>query len=200
MKGIILLNGEPYLGEINAENAIVYCCDGAYKWAKGKVRIDKNIGDFDSLDEEPFPPPEEIYPVEKNFTDGEIALFKMLAQKVEKIEIYGGGGGREDHFLGNLQLVYKSFSSGVPCELITQNSRIFAGTGKIFLGNFAKKTISVLPFGGVLHIMDSKGLKYAYPEALHYGECRGISNIAEAEDAYLTVEGVALIIINSGEV
>lgn len=200
MKGIILLNGEPYSGEIDAENAIVYCCDGAYKWAKNKVRIDKNVGDFDSLDEEPFPPPEEIYPAEKDFTDGEIALKKMLAEGVDSIEIYGGGGKREDHFLGNLQLVYRAFSSGVRCELITLNSRIFAGTGTIFLGNFVKKTVSVLPFGGTLHIMDSKGLKYAYPEAIHYGECRGISNIVEEEKAYLAVEGVALIIINLGEV
>ena len=48
MKGIILLNGEPYPYAIDAGNALVYCCDGAYKWAKSKVRIDKNIGDFDS--------------------------------------------------------------------------------------------------------------------------------------------------------
>ena len=48
MKAIILLNGEPYRGEI-AEGAYVYCCDGAYKWAKDKVRIDENLGDYDSL-------------------------------------------------------------------------------------------------------------------------------------------------------
>ena len=33
MRGVILLNGEPYLGAIDCENALVYCCDGAYKWA-----------------------------------------------------------------------------------------------------------------------------------------------------------------------
>ena len=48
MKAIILLNGEPYRGAI-AEGAYVYCCDGAYKWAKDKVRIDENLGDYDSL-------------------------------------------------------------------------------------------------------------------------------------------------------
>lgn len=200
MRGIILLNGEPYQGAINDKNALVYCCDGAYKWAKGKVRIDKNIGDFDSLDETPYPLPEEVYPAEKDYTDGEIALKKILEAGADEIEIYGGGGGREDHFLGNLQLVYKAFTSGAKCALITQNSRIFAGTSKIFLGNYVKKTISVLPFGGVLHIIESKGLKYEYPESISYGECRGISNIVEAEDAYLSVSGVALIIINLGEV
>ena len=94
MKGIILLNGEPYPYAINAGNALVYCCDGAYKWAKSKVRIDKNIGDFDSLDEVPYPPPEEVYPAEKNFTDGEIALKKIIEAGADEIEIYGGGGGQ----------------------------------------------------------------------------------------------------------
>ena len=55
MKGVLLLNGEPYSGEIESENALVYCCDGAYSWAKNRVRIDKNIGDFDSLAEIPVP-------------------------------------------------------------------------------------------------------------------------------------------------
>ena len=56
MKGIILLNGEPYSGEIKRDGAIVYCCDGAYEWAKAKVKIDKNLGDFDSLGYVPDPP------------------------------------------------------------------------------------------------------------------------------------------------
>lgn len=200
MKGIILLNGEPYTGEIDTKNALVYCCDGAYTWAKNKVKIDKNIGDFDSLKETPYPAPEEIYPAEKDCTDGEIALFKMLKQGVEKIQIYGGGGGREDHFLGNLHLLYRAFSEGVPAEMITGRSIIFPAGGKIFLGNFKGTTFSVLPFGGVLHIMDSAGLKYRYPESLSYGECRGISNIVQYGDAYLEVDGTALVIINRGEV
>ena len=200
MKGIILLNGEPYSGEINAEGALVYCCDGAYRWAKNKVRIDKNLGDFDSLDEIPYPPPEEVYPSEKDFTDGEIALFQLLEKGVDEIEIYGGGGGREDHFLGNLHLLYKAHSRGVKCKMVTDNSVIFPASGKIFLGEFKGKTLSVLPFGGVLHIIDSAGLKYSYPPCLNYGECRGISNISQSSSAYLKVEGCALVIINGGEV
>ena len=95
MKGVILLNGEPYKGDIDDTNALVFCADGAYNWAKGRVRIDENLGDFDSAAEIPFPRPAEIFPSEKNETDGEIALEKMLALAEEKgitrIELYGGG-------------------------------------------------------------------------------------------------------------
>lgn len=200
MKGIILLNGEPYLGAIDDKDAVVYCCDGAYKWANGKVRIDKNIGDFDSLGSIPDPPPEEVYPSEKDFTDGEIALKKMLAEGIKDIKIYGGFGGREDHFLGNLQLLYLAHKSGAKCEMISEKTKIFVSRGHISLGEYLYKTISVLPFGGPLHIMGSEGLKYEYPEILNYGECRGVSNIVESTSASLTVEGVALIIINGGKV
>ena len=77
MKAIILLNGEPYRGAI--AEGYVYCCDGAYKWAKDKVRIDENLGDYDSLPIIPTPAPKEIYPSEKNETDGEIALHRAIA-------------------------------------------------------------------------------------------------------------------------
>lgn len=200
MKGILLLNGEPYSGKIDDTGAVVYCCDGAYSWAHGKVRIDKNIGDYDSLNFIPEPAPEEIFPSEKDFTDGEIALSQMLGEGIDEIEVYGGGGGREDHFLGNLQLLYSSHKRGVKCTMVTDRSYIFPASGKIFLGRYVGKTVSVLPFGEKLHIMDFKGTKYAYPQTISYGECRGISNIVEENCAYLSVDGVALIIVNRGEV
>ena len=198
MKGIILLNGEPYAGKINADGALVYCCDGAYNWAKGKVRIDKNIGDFDSLDIVPDPVPEEIYPAEKNFTDGEIAMSKLLEAGADDIEIYGGFGGREDHFIGNIHLLYRAFEAGAKCAMISEKTKIFLGSGVICMGEYLGCTISVLPFGGPLHIMGSEGLKYTYPDIIGYGECRGISNIVQSNSAELKVEGVALVIINGG--
>lgn len=200
MKGILLLNGEPYSGKIDDTDAIVYCCDGAYNWAHGRVRIDKNIGDFDSIVGIPEPPPEEVYPAEKDYTDGELALNRLISAGADEIEIYGGGGGREDHFLGNLQLLYLAHKSGVKCTMVTDRSYIFPASGVIPLGEYAAKTISVLPFGGSLHIIDFKGMKYAYPKTLSYGECRGISNQVKENCAYLNVDGVALIIVNRGEV
>lgn len=200
MKGILLLNGEPYNGKIDDANALVYCCDGAYKWAHGKVRIDKNIGDFDSLDVTPDPAPEEIYPSEKDFTDGEIGLLKLLDDGADEIEIYGGGGGRADHFIGNLQLLYRARARGAECAMITDREIIFAACGKISMGRYCGKTVSVLPFGGELRIMDYKGLKYPYPPAMYLGECRGISNIVQSGEAFLETDGVALIFVNKGEV
>lgn len=198
MKGILLLNGEPYEGGIDAEGAFVVCCDGAYKWAQGRVRIDENAGDFDSLDIVPVPPPEEVFPSEKDFTDGEIALYKLLDKGVDCVEIYGGGGGREDHFLGNLHLLYAAHERGVSAKMINNNSEILIASGKTEINNAAGKTVSVLPFGGKLHIMNSTGLKYPEPPQIGYGECIGISNVVLSDRAEINFapSSVALIVIN----
>ena len=200
-RGVLLLNGSPYTGEIAAEDAAVYCCDGAYAWARGRVRIDKTVGDFDSLGYIPDPPPEEVYPAEKNFTDGEIALFKMLSEGIDDITVYGGFGGREDHFLGNLHLLYAGHVRGARMKMVSESCIAFPASGRVQLGAFAGKTLSVFPFSASAHIMESRGLKYPYPPALHYGECRGISNIVTGQCAYIDVaEGTVLIIVNLGDV
>ena len=196
MKAVILLNGEPYLGHID-EDAHIYCCDGAYKWAKGKVRIDENLGDYDSLPIIPMPAPKEIYPSEKNQTDGEIALHRAIAAGAESIVIYGGGGAREDHFLGNLHLLYAAHKQGVRAEMVTNYSRIFVGEGLVTVSGYKGKTVSVLPFGGDALIKTSGGFKYPLEALwLRYGSTRGISNIAQDDDAYLLAEGPVLIMID----
>ena len=202
MRAILLLNGQPYRGEINTQNAFVVCCDGAYEWAKDKVRIDKNVGDYDSLPYVPTPPPSKIYPAEKDFTDGEIAMNALFERGVDTIEIYGGGGGREDHFLGNLHLLYLAHARDVSAQFITETSVIFPGNGKVTLKGAKGATFSVLPFGGPVHIIKSTGCKYAYPEVIGYGECRGISNVVVSDEACVDIDvnDCALIIVNRGKV
>lgn len=201
MKALLLLNGEPYADEL-PRGVPAYCCDGAYAWAKGRADIVKNIGDFDSLKEPPVPPPEEIYPSEKNFTDGEIALRKMISDGVTEIDCYGAFGGRADHFLGNIQLLHFALLHGVSMRLISEDTEIFAVRGTFRAGEFEGKTVSVFPFSSPLHILDSGGMKYGYPKVIDYGECRGVSNIVLSPSAYVAFgEGcTALVIINLGSV
>lgn len=196
MRAIILLNGEPYAGKIDCGNARVYCCDGAYLWAKTKVRIDENLGDFDSLAEIPEPPPAEVFPSEKDKTDGELALDRALKAGAREIEIYGGGGGREDHFLGNLHLLYRAHEAGARAVMVTNRARIFAASGKVELAGHKGKTLSIVPFGSKAHILESGGFKYPLAEAFLYGSTRGISNVVTCDRAHFTAEGNVLIIVN----
>lgn len=199
LKAIILLNGEPYGGNIDDRNARVYCCDGAYEWAKDRVRIDENLGDFDSLSYLPEPPPEKVYPSEKNDTDGELALRRAIDAGAGHIEIYGGGGKREDHFLGNLHLLYAASERGVFAEMITNYARIFlhSAQGSVRLSGLKGKTVSIIPFGGEAHILGSSGFYYPLPEKFVYGSTRGISNVVIADEARFTLKsGTVLVFVN----
>ena len=200
MKAIILLNGEPYEGEIDTSNAYVYCCDGAYHWAKDKLKINETLGDFDSLSEVPTPAPSAVYPSEKDMTDGEIALLRAIGAGYTKIEIYGGGGKREDHFIGNLHLMYAATERGVSAELVTNYARIFAAEGHIELNGYKGRTVSVTPFGGDAHIINCDGFYYPMPEAFVYGSTRGISNVVTSDKASFTAKGKVLVFVNSEEV
>lgn len=199
MKGIILLNGEPYQGEFPQEKCLVFCCDGAYEWAKGRILIDENIGDFDSLLEAPYPPPSEIYPSEKDFSDGEIALKKMLERGVEEILIYGGGGKREDHFFGNLHLLYAALKAGVRAKLVTNYSEIFLANGACRLKSVRGKTISIFPFFGEAVVENSKGLHYAFSSlTLTAGNTLGLSNFAKEDEVYFFVkEGICIVFVDA---
>lgn len=200
MKAIVLLNGEPFKGKIDTDGAYVYCCDGAYAWAKGKVKIDETLGDFDSLNEIPIPAPSAVFPAEKDYTDGEIALLRAIKAGYSEIELYGGGGKREDHFIGNLHLLYQACEKKVKAVLVTNYARIFAAEGRIELNGEKGKTVSVTPFGGDAHIIDCDGFYYPMPKAFIYGSTRGISNVVTADRAAFTAEGKVLVFVNNEEV
>ena len=181
---VILLNGEPYCGDIPAENAYVICCDGAYSWAKGRVRIDENLGDFDSLTEAPYPAPLHTFPSEKDETDGELAVDRAIALAAGRIVFYGGGGKREDHFLGNLHLLYKAKRAGVAEVVFRTNGAEFSlcGRGGHTFASKKGQTVSLLPFGGGAHIMETEicSPRLAAPLRFHarhlqsHGERRGV--------------------------
>jgi len=198
MKGIILLNGEPYNGNIGSGD-LVYCCDGAYKWAKDKVKIDENIGDFDSLKETPFPPPKKIYPEEKDYTDGEIAMRQMINSGADEIDVYGGGGMREDHFLTNLHTMYYAFERGVFCRMITNYSVMFFIGQACEFKNLNGKTLSLIPFFGDCVVEESEGLYYPLKNlTLKIGQCGlGTSNVIISDNAKISgVRGVLLACID----
>ena len=149
--------------------------------------------DFDSLGY--VPQNAQVYPVEKNFTDGEIALDLLLARGCGVIEIYGGGGGREDHLFGNLQLCYAGFLRGARTVMRSNHCDVYCAEGKIYWRGMRGKTVSLAPVGRRAHIIESEGLKYPLSDlTLTAGSCRGISNVVEAEEASIVCDAGTLFV------
>lgn len=197
MKGRILLNGEPYRAAMVGD-ALTVCCDGALRWAQGKVKIDLCAGDFDSLGF--VPPGAAVYPAEKDYTDGEIALEYLLDRGCDEICIYGGGGGRDDHFFGNLQLLVAGYRRGARTVLRTAYTDIYCASGKIVWRGLRGRTISLAPVGESAHIIESEGLRYPLCDlTLRAGSCRGISNVAEADEAHVVCDAGTLFVFEVRE-
>ena len=136
------------------------------------------------------------YPVEKNETDGEIAL-KLLKEKgCDQVFVYGAFGKRTDHFLGNLALLGLGKQMGVKVVLMGDEEKISLGYGLTKFVPQKKGTISLVPYGDSVHIINSKGLEYPLDDlVLKRNDTRGISNLSFAEEVeFFVKEGDVLIL------
>ena len=86
----------------------VICTDGGYDIALSQnISPDILLGDFDSIKCE-LPENIEIksFQPEKDYTDLDLAMRTAVESGFSELEIFGGIGGRLDHTVSNLQLIY----------------------------------------------------------------------------------------------
>ena len=84
------------------------CTDGGYDIALSQnISPDILLGDFDSIKCE-LPENIEIksFQPEKDYTDLDLAMRTAVESGFSELEIFGGIGGRLDHTVANLQLIY----------------------------------------------------------------------------------------------
>ncbi|MGV2913900.1 thiamine diphosphokinase, partial [Bacillus safensis] len=90
----------------------------------------KAFGDFDSVTEEELCelkkklPALNVFQAEKDETDLELALNWAMRQHPAHIHIYGITGGRADHFLGNIHLLYQGIQHKQNITLIDKQNII----------------------------------------------------------------------------
>jgi len=184
------------------KDMLVVCADGAYVWAREQgITPDIFVGDLDSLNAPPQGAGEVIlHNADKDATDGELAVDCALSRGAESVAIYGGGGGRDDHYMGNLMLLARAADAGAEAVMHTEYCEIHIC--KSLFQKYLKPgtTVSVVPFCGDAHILDTEGLKYALKSStLKAGSTLGISNVVT--DSRVRVEvarGMALVYIVRG--
>lgn len=187
MEGIILLNGEPYGGEIPKDGALTVCCDAALNWSAGKIRADVLLGDFDTLG---YVPEGALrYPARKDFTDGELALRYLLGKGCAWIRIYGAGGGRDDHLFCNIGLLYEARRHGADAVLYTNYTVVRCVSGEYVWTGRKGTTVSLLPVGKSARVRESSGLRYPLaPLTLRAGSTLGLSNVIEEDEARIVCD------------
>lgn len=103
---------------------------GALTLIEHKLSVDIAMGDFDSTTVEETDYIKQHanefmqYPIEKDKTDIEIALLQAFTYKPSQIFLFGVTGGRLDHELINIQLLYQIMSSGIRGIIVDQQNEL----------------------------------------------------------------------------
>ena len=192
------------------EDAILIACDGGCDiLARNNIVPDLVVGDMDSISEEGLDFINntnvfiEKYPVEKDWTDSEIALGKTGN---EEVILVTPDSGRLDHVIANLQLTLKFKSEGKKITITDGITYCYPLSGEdsveIDISSMQKPlSVSLVPwdFSRPVTGVTTKGLYYPLENAeLNAGSSFSFSNHPTYENGRIAIEikgGVLLVIV-----
>ena len=175
-------------------------------WALGIVP-DVIVGDFDSADPAAladFRRREhivwEVHQPEKDDTDTELAIKRAAAMGAGYIVLLGATGGRLDHLLGNIHLLYPCLQQGVEACILDPGNKLYLIDGE---RRFKRREvwgtyISFLPLTEEVKGITLRGFKYPLTDKdIAIGTSLCISNELAADEAVITLQDGVLIVVES---
>lgn len=211
MKICIILNGEiedyKFIKSIIENNYdYIICADGgANHIYKMDIVPDYIIGDLDSVDEEVVRYYKENnvkfekFPSRKNETDTELCIYLARNLNAKYIDFIGALGGRVDHMIANINLLYYVRNMNIIPRIISEKSIIYIAINEeITVEGNKSDTISVIPLNGQAKGVTLTNLEYPLKDYdMDYGIPLGMSNVMLKNICTIKVrEGCLLIIRN----
>lgn len=165
MKVLLFINGDAPKSLPNPENYnLIACTDGAFHYLKRMNfpldKLDFISGDFDShsgSDEDMYQD-KFILTLDQDKTDFHKALEIILEKGFTEVDVFGGSGGEQDHFLGNLTVAY-AFKDRMKIKFYDEFSEYYFIPNHFKLKGVKNKMISLYPFPAVDNIT-TKGLNW----------------------------------------
>ena len=212
MQALVFANGELSDGPMVrraldfAINPMIVAADGGARNAMHLgLRIDMLIGDMDSL------PAAEVtrlekqnatihrYPIEKDETDLELTLKRVVGAGATWIRIIGGLGGRLDQTLANLYLLALPELTDCDVRLVAGNQEAWLlRPGKHHIYGTSGDTVSLLPLTEKVAGIRTGNLHYPLQdETLTFGPARGISNVMQDISAWVELQKGLLLLVHS---
>lgn len=196
----------PFLKNQSFERIIAV--DGGLKAVKELgLEPDVIVGDFDSVDPlvlEYYRSREHIVwdvrRPEKDETDTELAFLRAQAMGCTDLVILGATGGRIDHMLGNIHLLFPCLQKGIRASLFDGQNRIFLLDGSYTFRRqeLWGKYISFLPLTERVEGITLRGFKYPLTERdIEIGTSLCLSNELEEEEGTITFREGVLIAVES---
>lgn len=181
-----------------SEKVFVICADGGFlHCGRLGVKADLIVGDFDSIGEIPGGIPRAVYPAEKNYTDGMLAVRTAAGKGFSSLLLAGMLGGRFDHSLANLQSLMWCAETGIDAVLTDGETDIRAvKDASITVPARENAYFSVLALSDLCGDVTISGGKYPLD---HYNlsnrDPRAISNEFTGVPVTVTVKrGIAAVI------
>lgn len=193
-KAALVLNAPELDASIIAEDFIV-AADAGFRHLSGRNAV-ALVGDLDTLGSAPEGVMLIRYPIEKNATDGELAIDYLNSLNFKEITIYGAFGGKIEHVLGNLNLLAYADSLGISAKIDDGKEKAWFSKSRLEIDSLPGDEVSIFPFGGCASVSHSEGLYYPLENLLLKPEkSRGISNRATDEKIVLEIASGAVIVI-----
>ncbi|NLM74738.1 MAG: thiamine diphosphokinase [Clostridiaceae bacterium] len=162
------------------------------------------VGDFDSIN------PDDLKllktsnvelitcPVEKDFTDMELASDIAINKNPTEVLFVCATGSRLDHSIGNVLHLYVFLEKGIKASIEDENNRIFLVRDSIKLKKQENYKVSLLPLTPLVEGITTKGLYYPLKDqSVKFGSCFGVSNEFCEDLASITFKkGLALVILS----
>jgi len=169
------------------------------------LRIDRAIGDFDSVSREGLAEADatgavvERHPTAKDATDLELALDAAIALEPSRILVIGSAGGRLDHLLGSVLLLGDARYAGATVDAYLDDNRVWVIRGERILTGAPGEIVTLLPVHGPAKGVTTSGLEYPlHDETLAAGTSRGVSNVFAETEAVVSVKRGCLIAVHPG--
>lgn len=138
-------------------------CDILFKY---KIKPDLIIGDLDSIKIEILN--EYLkrgieftkFPKHKDYSDTELSVLEAVERGAEEIIILGATGGRIDHLLANINILYLLNEKGIPGKIADDNNEIFLIKSPAEIKGFDGDYFSIFSMGEDVKEITLESCKY----------------------------------------
>ena len=197
----LVLNGQledyDYIRDVmdyNTYELIIAVDGGANHLYRLGIMPNYILGDLDSIDDDI-----RSYYEASDETDAELAVWRVEEEGLLGIDIYAALGGRIDHELANIQLLYYILDRGMYPRIISEREEIYIlRNEEMNLKGSIGDIVSIIPVKGDARGITLANMEYSVEELdLKYSVTRGISNVMLAEDAYINVRDGCILVIKN---
>ncbi len=138
-------------------------------------------------------------PKKKDETDSELAILLAESLGAISIDIFAALGGRIDHEIGNINLLYYILKKDIYPRIISDNEEIYIlENDEIELYGNPGDVVSVIPIKGDANGITLTNLEYPLDEYdMEYSSPRGISNVMLGENCHIDIRDGCILVIKN---